>query len=420
MGHTAVEKILARGAGRSEVFPGEFIDVKADLAFSHSPMLMEFKHLSQIGTMKQVFDPEKVVYAIGHHLFLPADNHRATEESKARAKCRECGVKYLYDQGSGNGHYLVLENGHLAPGEIELGSDSHTCGLGVLGAYATGISQEITEVLLSGKIWIRVPQTIKITFTGQTKQGVSARDVAQYMLGQLGPDAALWQAVEFTGDYIESLSVQQRAIFCFVVVEMGGQCGFIAPDEKTFAFLKDRVHRDFTPEYSDSDAVFSKEYTFDVSTLEPQVCYPSSPTNCAPLAEYEGQPVDQAWVGGCTGGGIEDFRMAAEILRGRKVNDNVRYLIVPGTRAQWEQCNREGLLDLFMEAGAFILPPYCGPCQMHCVGNLGDGQTMVGTHPRNWPGRCGSAQVFLASPYTATAAAVEGKLVDPRKFLRRS
>ena len=416
-GHTLAEKILAKASGKKEVFPGEVVIANVDAVFMHSPSY-KFRHFEKIGGVKSVFDSEKVIVATGHHQFLPSNQGVADALKFVREGCKRYGIKHLYDMGTGNGHYLMLERGHVWPGAVAVGSDSHTTAYGCIGCLGSPMNFETTEVMLSGKAWFKVPSTILVKLEGSTKLGVSARDVAQYVLGMMGPDGALWCAVEFTGSYIHRLSVQQRMIFSLLTTEMGATCGLVAPDDITLRFMDGRSRQPFEPIYGDPGAKDIKILEIDVSELEPQVAVPPQPTDTKLLAAVKGTKIQQAYVGGCTGSGIEDMRMAAEVLRGRKVHPGVRMIVVPGTRAILDLMLREGLVEVFADSGALVTPPYCGPCQMICVGHLGEGETMIGTHPRNVPGRAGTdTQIYLASPYSTAAASVAGEIVDPRSFL---
>ena len=415
--HTLVENILAKAAGKKEVFPGEIVITPVDALFMHSPSY-KFRHFEKIGGVKSVWDGDKVIVAIGHHQFLPSNQEVADALTFVREGCKRYGIKHLYDMGTGNGHYLMLERGHVWPGAVAVGSDSHTTAYGCIGCLASPMNFETSEVMLSGKAWFKVPQTILVKMEGSTKRGVSARDVAQHVLGLIGPDGALWQSVEYAGSYISRLSIQQRMIFSLLTTEMGGMCGLVEPDEVALRFMEGRSRQPFVPVYADKDAQYAQVLEIDVSTLEPQVAVPPQPSYTKPLADAEGIKIQQAYVGGCTGGGIEDMRMAAEILRGRKAHPEVRLIIVPSTKVIFDEMLREGLVAIFSDAGALITPPYCGPCQMICVGHIGEGETMIGTHPRNLPGRAGAnTEIYLASPYSTAAAAVAGEITDPRKYL---
>ncbi|MBI4633384.1 MAG: 3-isopropylmalate dehydratase large subunit [Deltaproteobacteria bacterium] len=416
-GQTLTEKILARASGKKEVSPGEIVIAGVDALFMHSPSY-KFRHFEKIGGVKSVWDGDKVIVAAGHHMFLPSNQDYADAVTFVRKGCKQYGIKHLYDMGTGIGHYLMVEKGHVWPGAIAVGSDSHTTAYGCIGCLASPMNFETTEVMLSGKAWFKVPPTIMVKLEGITKRGVSARDVAQHVLGIIGPDGALWHAVEYAGSYINRLSIQQRMIFSLLTTEMGGMCGMMESDDLVLRFMERRSRQAFEPVYRDSDAQYARILEIDVSALEPQVAIPPQPSDTKLLAEVEGVQVQQAYVGGCTGGGIDDMRMAAEIMRGRKVDGEVRMIVVPGTREIFDQMQSEGLVDIFANAGALITPPYCGPCQMVCVGHLGGGEVMIGTHPRNLPGRAGKdTAIYLASPYSTAAAAVAGEITDPRKYL---
>ncbi len=416
-GHTLAEKILAKASGKKEVFPGEVVIANVDALFMHSPSY-KFRHFEKIGGVKSVWDGDKVIVAAGHHFFLPSNQEYADAVAFVRKGCKRYGIKHLYDMGTGMGHYLMIEKGHVWPGAVAVGSDSHTTAYGCIGCLASPMNFETTEVMLSGKAWFKVPRTILVKIEGSTRRGVSARDVAQYVLGLVGPDGALWRSVEYAGSYISRLSIGQRMFFSLLTTEMGGMCGLVDPDETTLRYMEGRSRQPFEPVNTDKDAAYEKVIEIDVSALEPQVAVPPQPSATKALADVEGKSVQQAYVGGCTGGGIEDMRMAAEVMRGRKVHPEVRMIVVPGTQEVMEGMLKEGLVQVFTDAGALITPPYCGPCQMICVGHLGGGETMIGTHPRNLPGRAGTdTEIYLASPYSTAAAAVAGAITDPRKYL---
>jgi 3-isopropylmalate/(R)-2-methylmalate dehydratase large subunit len=416
-GHSITEKILARASGKKEVFPGEIVIADVDALFMHTPGY-KFRHFEKIGGVKSVFDGDKVVVCPGHHLFLPSTQEYADTVKLIREGCKRYGIKHLYDMGTGIGHYLMVEKGHVWPGAVAVGSDSHTTAYGCIGCLACPMNFETTEIMLSGKAWFKVPSTILVKLEGSTKRGVSARDVAQHVLGLIGADGALWRAVEYAGSYIRRLSIQQRMIFSLLTTEMGGICGMVEPDEVTLRYMEGRSRQPFEPVYNDPGVQYVRTLEIEVGDLEPQVAVPPQPSFTKPLADVEGTRIEQAFVGGCTGGGIEDMRMAAEVLRGRKAHPEVRLMIVPGTRTIFDQMLKEGLVEVFASSGALMTPPYCGPCQMICVGHLAERETMIGTHPRNLPGRAGAdTQVYLASPYSTAASAVAGKIVDPRQYL---
>jgi 3-isopropylmalate/(R)-2-methylmalate dehydratase large subunit len=420
MGHTATEKILAKHANVKEVFPGDVVTCDVDLIFAHSPWMIE-PYWDEIGGVKRVFNGDRVAFGLGHHVCLPSDERYAQDLVESRAMAKKYGIRHVYDMGTGNGHIIMLEKGHVYPGGLFVGADSHSTIYGAVGGFGTALSYEVPEILLSGKAWFKVPPTMRVNLEGQTPKGVCARDVVQYLMDIVGAEGALWRSLDFSGSYTRQISVYQRMIFCLMAVEMGAVTGFVEPDDITREFIRDRAKFPFEVVVNDPDCEFEKIWDVDVSSLEPMIGFPPRPSNCAAVAEYEAKniKVHQAYLGGCTGSSVEDFRMAAEVLRGKSIHPDTRLVVVPGTSEIAVEMRKEGLTALFEDLGAIITPPYCGPCQMVCFGHLGDGEVMIGTHPRNQPGRAGTATVdtYLASPYTVAASAVAGKIVDPRKYL---
>ena len=418
-GHTASEKILALRGGEKEVFPGDIVTCDVDAVFVHSPWFF-LDNWKKFGGVMRPYNPDKLIFGLGHHVCLPASNQYAHDLVVSREAAKKYGLKHVYDVGTGNGHILMLEKGHVRPGYVYVGADSHSTIYGVLGAFGTPLSAEVAELLLTGRMWFKVPPTIRVTMESKTRKGVCARDVAQHLLGTIEADGALWKALDFSGSYMYSLSVYQRMIFSLLSVEMGAVTGFVEPDDVTRDFLKNRVRGDYEVIYNDKDCTFEKEYFVDVGEIEPLIAIPPRPAETRKVADIAKQniKVDQAFIGGCTGSSLEDFQMAAEILKNRKLHPETRLIIVPGTMEIQSQLLKEGLYEFFINLGAVVSPPYCGPCQMCCYGNIGDNEIMIGTHPRNQPGRAGkNSGVYLASPYTVAAAATCGKIVDPREFL---
>jgi 3-isopropylmalate/(R)-2-methylmalate dehydratase large subunit len=420
MGHTATEKILAKHANVKEVFPGDVVTCDVDLIFAHSPWMIE-PYWDEIGGVKRVFNGDRVAFGLGHHVCLPSDERYAQDLVESRAMAKKYGIRHVYDMGTGNGHIIMLEKGHVYPGGLFVGADSHSTIYGAVGGFGTALSYEVPEILLSGKAWFKVPATMRVNMEGQTPKGVCARDVVQYLMDIVGAEGALWKTLDFSGSYTRQISIYQRMIFCLMAVEMGAVTGFVEPDDVTRDFIRDRSKFPYEVVVNDPDCEFEKVWDVDVSELEPMIGFPPRPSNCAKVSEYEARniKVHQAYLGGCTGSSVEDFRMAAEILRGKSIHPETRLVVVPGTTEIAINMRKEGLTALFEDLGAIITPPYCGPCQMVCFGHLGDGEVMIGTHPRNQPGRAGTATVdtYLASPYTVAASAVAGKIVDPRKYL---
>jgi 3-isopropylmalate/(R)-2-methylmalate dehydratase large subunit len=328
----------------------------------------------------------------------------------------------FYDVGRGGiCHQVMPEKGHVAPGNVIVGADSHTCTYGAFGAFATGIgSTEAAAVMATGRIWFKVPPTIKVNVKGKFKKLVTPKDLILAIIGNLSVDGAIYKAAEFTGPTVKAMTVAGRMTVCNMAVEMGAKNGIIAPDETTAEFLKGRIPKmpDFKALQSDKDAAYERTVEFDVAKMEPQVACPSSVDYVKPISEIGDVPVEQAFIGSCTNGRIEDLRLAAQVIKGRKVKDGVRALVIPASQEVWRQAMQEGLLEIFTDAGAIVCGSACGPCLGGHIGLLAAGETCVSSSNRNFIGRMGSTQakVYLASPATVAASAVTGKLTDPTKL----
>jgi 3-isopropylmalate/(R)-2-methylmalate dehydratase large subunit len=414
------EKILAKASGKKEVHPDEIVDANVDMIMVHDltgPLAVEaFK---KIGTPK-VWDNKKVVVILDHQ--VPAESVKAAELHKTMRNFAKDQNLTFYDVGRGGiCHQVMPEKGHVAPGNVIVGADSHTCTYGAFGAFATGIgSTEAAAVFATGKIWFKVPSTIKINVKGKFKKYVTPKDLILNIIGSLRVDGAIYRAAEFTGPTIKAMSVAGRMTLCNMAVEMGAKNGIIAPDETIAEFLKERIQKmpDFKALQSDKDAEYERTVEFDVSKMEPQVACPSSVDNVKPVSEVGNVPVDQAFIGSCTNGRIEDLRLAAQVLKSRKVKDGVRALVIPASQEVWRQAMQEGLLEIFTDAGAIVCGSACGPCLGGHIGLLAAGESCVSSSNRNFIGRMGSTQanVYLASPATVAASAVTGKLTDPTKL----
>jgi 3-isopropylmalate/(R)-2-methylmalate dehydratase large subunit len=367
----------------------------------------------------KVWDSEKLVMVLDH--LVPADSVQSSELHKLmREFALEQGVRNFYDVGRGGiCHQLMPEKGHVRPGEVIVGADSHTCTYGALGAFSTGVgSTEAASVMLTGQLWFKVPETIRIIVDGKLGKYVSPKDIILYIIGQLKCDGAVYKCVEFSGSTIRDMSVDGRMTLCNMVVEMGAKNGIIEPDEKTVEYVRARTSKPFEAIRGDSDAVYEQTLHYDVSKLEPQVACPHSVDNVKPVSEVEGIEVDQAFIGSCTNGRLEDLQVAAEILDGRKINDNVRLIIIPASQEIFLQALRKGLIEKFIKAGALVCNPNCGPCLGGHMGLLSPNEVCISSSNRNFVGRMGSpkAKVFLASPATVAASAVAGAIVDPSEY----
>ena len=418
MGFTATEKILMNHSitPLDKVSPGEIVVANVDFVGHHEGWdAGNYDKFAGVGEATGVFDPEKVGVFLGHHLCTGQDDKVAANQQLTREWAKKYGTK-LFDLGSGIAHIQIMEQGIAYPGRLLVFADSHTCAYGAVGAMSAQCGVEITEVLLTGKMWFKVPPTHKYVIDGKTPKGVYPRDVVQYVIGQVGIAASVYCAVEWDGSYIHSLPVPLRFPFTLMAVEIGGKCSFIEPDKITLDYLKDRVKVPFKVIKNDPDAKFEKTYKFDISNIEPQVAAPSSPANTRPISKVIGEKIDQVCIGTCTGSSIFDMRAAAEVLKGRQVK--ARTLVVPATREVFRKAAAEGLIQVFADAGANLFPPHCGTCQTLSMGHLAPGEVQMHCGPRNWTGRTAEGTyTYLASPATCAASAIEGKVADCRKYL---
>jgi 3-isopropylmalate/(R)-2-methylmalate dehydratase large subunit len=414
------EKILAKASGKQAVHPGEIIDANVDVVMVHDltgPLAVEaFK---KIGVPK-VWDNKKVVVILDHQ--VPAESVKAAELHKTmRQFAKEQNLPF-YDVGRGGiCHQVMPEKGHVVPGTVIVGADSHTCTYGAFGAFATGIgSTEAAAVFATGKIWFKVPPTIKVNVQGDFQKYVTPKDLILNIIGKLSVDGAIYKSAEFTGPTIKKMSIAGRMTLCNMAVEMGAKNGIIEPDETTRKFLQGRVTSmpNFDTLKSDADAVYERTVDFDVSNMEPQVACPSSVDNVKPVSEVGNVPIDQAFIGSCTNGRIEDLRLAAQVLKGRQVKDGVRALVIPASQEVYRQAMQEGLLEIFTDANAIVCGSACGPCLGGHIGLLAAGETCVSSSNRNFIGRMGSTQasVYLASPATVAASAVTGKITSAQQL----
>lgn len=412
------EKILAKASGKKSVNPGEIVDANVDVVMVHDltgPLAVE--SFKKIGIGK-VWNNKKVVVILDHQ--VPAESVKAAELHKTMRQFAKDQKLRIYDVGRGGiCHQVMPEQGHVVPGTVIVGADSHTCTYGAFGAFATGIgSTEAAAVMATGKIWLKVPEAIKIDVNGKFGKYVTAKDLVLNIIGKLGVDGAIYKSAEFTGQTMREMSIAGRMTICNMAVEMGAKNGIVEPDATTKEFLQNRVKKlpDFAALKSDKDAVYAQTLEFNVSKLEPQVACPSSVDNVKPVSEVD-MPIDQAFIGSCTNGRLEDLRLAAQVIKGKKVKDGVRALVIPASVEVYKQALAEGLIEIFTEAGAVVCGSACGPCLGGHIGLLAAGETCVSTSNRNFIGRMGSTQasVFLASPATVAASAVTGKITDPRK-----
>jgi 3-isopropylmalate/(R)-2-methylmalate dehydratase large subunit len=413
-----IEKILANASGKQEVSPGEIVEANIDVAMTHDltgPLAI--KSFNEIGA-KKVWDKDKVVIILDH--LVPASSVISAGLHKTVRKfAEEQNIENFYDVGRGGVcHQVMPEKGHVRPGEVIVGSDSHTCTYGAFGAFATGIgSTEMAAVFATGKLWFRVPEVIKVNVTGKFQKLVSAKDLTLNIVGKIGADGAIYKGLEFGGSTIRDMTVDGRMVLSNMAVEMGAKAGLIEPDQKTLDYVKARTDKPFTAFKSDKDATYERVVDVDVSDLEPQVAVPHSVDNVKPVSEVEDIKVDQAFIGSCTNGRLEDLRAAAPILKGKKIAKGVRLVVIPASQEIYLNALNEGLINLFMDAGATVGNPNCGPCLGGHMGILAEGEACISTSNRNFIGRMGSTKsyVYLASPATVAASALTGKITDPTK-----
>jgi 3-isopropylmalate/(R)-2-methylmalate dehydratase large subunit len=418
MGMTMSQKILAFHAGKEYVEPGELINAKLDMVLGNDITApMAIREFARIG-VDRVFDKQKIALVPDH--FSPNKDIKSAEQVKIlREFAREYGIVNYFEVGEmGVEHCLLPEKGLVAPGDAIIGADSHTCTYGALGAFSTGVgSTDMAAGMATGEAWFKVPESIKFIFNGKLPRWVGGKDLILYLIGQIGVDGALYQAMEFSGETIAALSMEGRFTMANMAVEAGGKTGIFPVDEKTLEYVRPRVKREYTVYQSDPDARYSQVYEWDVSKLEPQVAFPHLPENARPLSACGKVMIDQSVIGSCTNGRIEDLREAAEVLKGKKVNSNVRLIVIPGTQAVWRQAMHEGLFDIFMDAGAAISTPTCGPCLGGHMGVLAKGERAVSTTNRNFVGRMGhpESEVYLAGPAIAAASAIAGYIAGPEE-----
>lgn len=419
MGMTITEKILAAHAGLDRVAPGEMIQVQVDLALANDitgPLAVEKFH--EIG-VESVHDRDRVVFVADH--FTPCkDVESARHCRKIREFARRKGLTHYYEGGeAGVEHALLPEKGLVVPGDLVVGADSHTCTYGALGAFSSGVgSTDLAAVMATGEIWLKVPETLKIVFQGALRSGVEAKDLILFLIGKIGVEGARYCTLEFSGETVSRLDVAGRMTMANMAVEAGAKSGIFAPDRKVEIYLQGRAERKGTFYQSDDSAEYRDIKSFDVSGLEPQVAMPFSPDNVMPVRDAGHIPVDQVVIGSCTNGRIEDLRSAARVLKGRRAESFVRLLVLPATQECYRKAMAEGLIDIFLDAGAVIGPPTCGPCLGGHMGILAEGERAVATTNRNFPGRMGASgsEVFLTNPAVAAASAVLGRLGSPEEL----
>ena len=411
---TIADKILARACGKKEVVPNEIVMAKVDVAMSHENADVVLKAFREIGINK-VWDNEKIVILFDHR--IPAESEKsAATHKRIREFIKEQKIKFFYDLKEGICHQILPEFGHSRPGEVLVGTDSHTTTHGAFGTFAAGIgATEMAGVWATGELWLKVPESFKMTVTGNFKKYVSAKDLILYIIGQLKADGADYKSVEFTGETIKKMSVASRMVICNLSMEMGAKNAIVEPDEKTIEYVKQRTSKKFEITMSDKDAEYLKTFEFDVSDLAPQIACPHSVDNVKPVKEVAGTKIHQALIGSCTNGRLEDLKVAARILEDKKVHPDVRLLVIPASRQVYLGALKAGYIEIFVKAGGLVLNPGCGPCLGGHQGLLAAGEVCISTTNRNFQGRMGSPEssVYLASPSTVAFSALKGEITKP-------
>ena len=420
MAQTITEKILAKAAGCDAVTPGQIIEAPLSLALANditAPLaIAEFEKAG----FDKVFDPARIALVPDH--FTPNKDVKSAEQAKkVREFARKHKIVNYFEVGRmGIEHVLLPEKGLVSPGDVIIGADSHTCTYGALGAFSTGVgSTDFAAGMAWGKVWLRVPESIRFVYRGEMPKYITGKDLVLHTIGMIGVDGALYQAMEFCGEAIESMSIDGRFTMCNMAIEAGAKCGVVAPDATTAAYLDGRAQRPGVSLASDPDATYARTIEIDVATLQPTVAKPHLPANTQAAPELAGITIDQVVIGSCTNGRLEDLHQAAEILRGRQVHPNVRLIILPGTQQVVLDAAADGTMQALIEAGAAFSTPTCGPCLGGHMGILAAGERCVSTTNRNFVGRMGdvTSEVYLASPYVAAASAIAGHIATPDMVL---
>lgn len=419
MGMTMTQKILAAHAGLDSVQAGQLIEADLDLVLGNDVTTPVAIHEMEKFNKKEVFDKTKVALVMDH--FTPNKDIKSAEHCKCVRQFSAANeIKNFFDVGSmGIEHALLPEKGLIVAGETCIGADSHTCTYGALGAFSTGVgSTDMAAGMVTGKAWFKVPSAIKFNIVGEKAPYISGKDVILHIIGMIGVDGALYKSMEFVGDGIKNLTMDDRFTIANMAIEAGAKNGIFPVDELTEEYIKEHSDKPYTKYEADADAEYDEEYTIDLSTLKPTVAFPHLPENTKTIDEVGDIKIDQVVIGSCTNGRISDMRIAAEIIKGRKVADGVRVIVIPGTQAVYLQCIKEGLMTIFVEAGAVVSTPTCGPCLGGHMGVMAAGERAVSTTNRNFVGRMGhvDSEVYLASPAVAAASAITGKISSPAEL----
>ena len=414
----AIEKILAKACGRERVKTGEIVSARVDFAEINDLYLQTVYSFREMGGEK-VWDRDRAAFVFDH--YAPAPTIRSAKiHSEMRAFAQENNLTYHFDINAGVCHQVMPERGVICPGKIIVATDSHTTTHGAFGAFGTGVgATDMATLLISGELWFRVPEIIEIRIEGVPPKGVYAKDVILSILGRIKADGAVYKAIDFTGSYVEQLDVPGRMTICNMAVEMGAKTAYMQPNRKVLDYVQKRAVKPFEVQYTDEDFAYGESHLFDISGLAPQLALPHSVDNVVPLTDAEPVRVNQGFIGACTGGRVEDMEAAANILRGRKIPDYVRLVVIPASAEVMRECMDKGLLQALMDAGATVSTPGCGPCLGAHEGVIAPGEVCITASNRNFPGRMGSteADIYLASPATVAASVLGGRITDPRTVM---
>jgi len=411
---TIAEKILARASGRKSVKPGEVVTAKIDVAMSHENADVVLRAFREIGVSK-VWDPDRIVILFDHR--VPAESEKtAATHQRIRKFVKEQRIRNFYDLKEGICHQILPEHGHSRPGDVMVGTDSHTTTHGAYGTFATGIgATEMAGVWTTGELWFMVPETMKVNVFGRFREHVSAKDLILSIIGRISASGADYRAVEFSGETVSDMSLASRMVLTNLSMEMGAKVALVAPDAKTIAYVKNNTKKEFEPQLPDSDAEYVEEIDIDVSSLSSMVACPHTVDNVKAVADVAGKRIDQALIGSCTNGRLEDLAVASGILEGKKVAQDVRLLVIPASRRVYLEAMQKGYIETFVRAGGLVLNPGCGPCLGAHQGLMAPGEVCISTTNRNFRGRMGSSEsfIYLASPATVAASALTGVITDP-------
>jgi 3-isopropylmalate/(R)-2-methylmalate dehydratase large subunit len=415
MGMTIAEKILAKKSGHPSVTPGQIVDAYPDLVMSHTATWRSVSVMEKTGATK-LYDHDRIAIVLDH--ISPAKTEKnAIDQQKSRNFARQYGIRKFYDIDAGIAHLVLMEAGHVAPGDLIVGTDSHCTIYGSLGALGSGIGYtEVTSVWLTGKLWMKVPDTYRIRLDGTFRKGVYSKDLMLHLIGTMGADGCTYKSVEFYGDMIADLSISERMTMTNLAMEMGVKCAFVPPDAKTREYLEGRLKdRSYQEIHADSDAAYSREIVVDLDRLGPMIACPHEVENTRPIEDVVGTHIDQVFLGSCANAKYEDLAVAAGILKGRRIHPDVRFIITPGSREIMLEAMRSGVLATLVESGGVLTNPGCGACAGD-GGILADGEVCLSTANRNFLGRMGSskAEIYLCSPATLAASAIKGVITDPR------